>query len=85
MRLQGTTDGSERAGLDYTLVGVEALGQARLPGDPRRPNQQSLLKRARTEARYANFTVRVATTLPSTSMLNTTRPWPSWRKARLDR
>lgn len=35
--------------------------------------------------RYANFTVRVATTLPSTSMLNTTRPRPSWRSARLDR
>jgi hypothetical protein len=34
---------------------------------------------------YANFTVRVATTLPSTSMLNTTRPWPSWCSARLDR
>ncbi len=35
--------------------------------------------------RYANFTVRVATTLPSISMLNTTRPRPSWRSARLDR
>lgn len=34
---------------------------------------------------YATFTVRVATTLPSTSMLNTTRPRPSWRSARLDR
>jgi len=48
-------------------------------------NLQSLLKRARTEARYANFTVRVATTLPLTSMLKTTGPRPSWRKARLDR
>lgn len=62
----------------------------RFVGRPLSPTQT--LTRAATACacqadagRYANFTVRVATTLPSTSMLNTTRPRPSWRSARLDR